>query len=61
MKHWLKFEVLDLEALLEIISRRAELDRKLVVEIKTMRDDMNELQRMEKGQYTLSTMFNNKE
>jgi uncharacterized protein Usg len=61
MKHWLKYEILDLEAILEIISKRSDLERKLNVEIKTMRDDFNELCRMEKGSYTLSTMFNNRE
>jgi hypothetical protein len=61
MKHWLKYEVLDLEALLEVINKRADLERKLSVEIKIMRDNISELIRMEKGSFAISTMFNNKD
>jgi hypothetical protein len=39
MRHWLKYERLDLDAVFEAINRRAELEKKVREAIKKSRED----------------------
>ena len=61
MRHWLKFEILDLQALLDSIDKRALLEKRLRDCIKELRSDMGDLAAFEKGNFTLSSMFMTKE
>lgn len=47
MRHWLKYEALELEAIMEVIETRNVIERKLRDLIVQYREDAQELKKME--------------
>jgi len=47
MRHWLKFEALELEAIMEAFETRNAIEKKLRDSISKYRDDTTELKKLE--------------
>lgn len=61
MQYWLKFEFLELEALLEAIQTRNAIEKKLASVVEKYRDACNEALTLEQGGMTFKTFFLNRE
>ena len=61
MRRWLKFEIYDLEAILEAIERRDDMEKRKVAKVKQRNADMEEVRQMKDGKDTLKSFFRSKE
>lgn len=57
MRHWLRFECLELEAIMEAFETRNAIEKKLKNFIQRHRDDVAELKTLEQGGFTLKSFF----
>lgn len=57
MRRWLKFEILDLEAILEAIETKNEMEKRRISKQTQRNSNITELQKMKDGKSTLSTFF----
>ena len=61
MRRWLKFEIFDLEAILEAVERSAEMEKRKVAKVKQRNQDMEEMRSMKDGKDTFRSFFRSKE
>ena len=61
MRRWLKFEILDLESILEAIERSAEMEKRKIAKVKQRNSDMEEMRAMKDGKDTFRSFFRSKE
>ena len=61
MRRWLRFEILDLESILEAIERSAEMEKRKVAKVKQRNSDMEEMRAMKDGKDTFRSFFRSKE
>ena len=61
MRRWLKFELLDLRAVLQAIKKKNEMDRRRGEKMRKRDSDKNELQNMKDGRESFRTFFMSKE
>jgi hypothetical protein len=59
MRNWLKFEFLELEAIMEAFETRNAVEKKLRDLITKYRDDTDELKKVEAGKMSLKTFYKN--
>jgi len=59
MRNWLKFEFLELEAIMEAFETRNAVEKKLRDLIAKYRDDTDELKKVEAGKMSLKTFYKN--
>jgi len=61
MRRWLKFELLDLKAILQAIEKKNEMDNRRKEKIRKRDKDRLDLQNMRDGQVSFRTLFMGKE
>ena len=61
MRRWLRFELMDLESVLQAIDKKNEMDKRRQSKIKERDNDMEELQKMKEGRDTFMGIFRSKE
>lgn len=61
MRHWLMYEELEIEGVLETFSQRKTLLKVLNKTIEQINSDAEELIKLERGDWTLSTLLMNKQ
>ena len=61
MRRWLKFEIADLEAILEAVVRSSEMEAKKNAKIKERNANMEEVRKMKDGKDTFKSFFRSKE
>lgn len=61
MRRWLKFELLDLRAILQAIEKKNEMDDRRQKKIRTRDTDRQQLQNMKEGKESIRTFFMSKE
>ena len=61
MRRWLKFELLDLQAILEAIKKKNEMEKRRQGKEATRNDEKEELFKMKEGQSTLRSFFMGKD
>ena len=61
MRRWLKFELLDLQAILEAIKKKNEMEKRRQTKVSTRNDEKEELFKMKEGQNTLRSFFMGKD
>ena len=61
MRHWLKYEYLELEAIKEAFEIRNQIDKKLTSMISKFRSDATDLKMMEQGNFTFKSFIWGKE
>ena len=61
MRRWLKFEILDLEAILTAIETSNEMDKKMQAKIQQRNADIQTLRTLKDGKQTLMSFFRSKE
>jgi hypothetical protein len=61
MRRWLKFEILDLEAIIDAVDKSNEMDKKKAAKIKQKNADMESLRDLKQGKETFSSLFRSKE
>mmetsp|Transcript_40904 Transcript_40904/g.53590 ORF Transcript_40904/g.53590 Transcript_40904/m.53590 type:complete len:179 (-) Transcript_40904:356-892(-) len=61
MRRWLKFELLDLRAILQAIEKKNEMDNRRKDRIRKRDNDKETLQMMREGKKTLRTLFMSKD
>jgi len=57
MRRWLNYEILDLEAILEAISRKSEMDRRKCELVVKRQEELTALKNMQSGKDNLYTFF----
>ena len=57
VKVWLKYEVLEIDAILEAIEKRAELEKRRNARQAKRLDDLKELNNLENDKFTLGSVF----
>jgi hypothetical protein len=57
MRRWLKFEILDLQAILEAIDKKNEMEKRRNKKITDRRDAIKQIKDMKEGKDTLRTYF----
>ena len=57
MRKWLKFELLDLKAILEAIEKKNEMDKRRIEAQKKQAQNKTELQSMKEGKDSVKTLF----
>ena len=61
MRRWLKFEILDLNAILEAIEKKNEMEKRQLQKEQQRKDSIAELQKMQEGKDTFKSFFMSKE
>ena len=61
MRYWLRYEILDLEVVSKLISNRTNLEKRMREMIRQLREDVTDLQKLQKGSTSFQTLFNSKE
>lgn len=61
MRRWLKFEILDLEAILEAVEKSNEMEKRKIAKKKQRNSDMEEMRTMKDGKDTFRSFFRSKE
>ena len=61
MRRWLKFEILDLEAILEAIDKSHDMDKRATAKKNKRSSDMEEVRMMKDGKDTFKSFFRSKE
>lgn len=61
MRRWLKYEVLDLEAILEAVQKKNEMEKRRIVKENQRNEDKESLRKMKEGKDTFKTFFKTKE
>ena len=61
MRRWLKFELLDLCAILEAIKKKNEMEKRRQSKVSQRNDDKEELFKLKEGQNTLRSLFMGKD
>ena len=61
MRRWLKFEILDLEAMLEAVDKSTEMEKRKIAKVKQRNSDMEEMRAMKDGKDTIRSFFRSKE
>lgn len=61
MMYWLKYELIDLDVISALITKRSDLDRRLRELVRQLKTDMTDFNRMERGSFTFGTVFSSKE
>ena len=61
MRRWLKFELLDLKAILEAIEKKNEMDKRRGNALNKQKQATEDLQKMKDGKDTLKTFFMGKD
>ena len=57
VKVWLKYEVLEIDAVLEAIEKRGELEKRRNARQSKRMDDLKELNNLENDKFTLGSVF----
>jgi hypothetical protein len=57
MRLWLKFELLDLEALFSAIRARSAIEKSYLEKLNSLIDEKSTLQKIERKQFTFSSFF----
>ena len=61
MRRWLKFEIIDIEAILEAIDKSMDMETRRRARIKQRNDDMAQVRKMKNGKDTFKSLFRSKE
>ena len=61
MRRWLKFELLDLQAILEAIKKKNEMEKRRQAKVTQRNEEKEELWKMKEGQSTLRSFFMGKD
>jgi len=61
VKVWLKYEVLEIDAILEAIEKRSELEKRRNARQTKRMDDLKELNNLENDKFTLGSVFMSKD
>ena len=61
MRRWLKFEIIDIEAILEAIGKSMDMETRKRAKIKQKNDDMATVRKMKDGKDTFKSLFRSKE
>jgi len=61
MRRWLKFEILDLEAILDAIEKSNEMEKRKAAKVKQRNADIESLRDLKDGKDTIFTFFRSKE
>ena len=61
MRRWLKFELLDLCAILEAIKKKNEMEKRRQTKVQQRNDEKEELFKLKEGQSTLRSLFMGKD
>lgn len=61
MRRWLKFEIADLESILEAIEKSNAMEERKKSKIKQRNSDMDEVRKMKQGKDTFASFFRSKE
>ena len=61
MRRWLKFEIYDLESILEAVERSADMEKRKISKVKQRNSDMEEMRSMKDGKDTFRSFFRSKE
>jgi len=61
MRRWLKFEVLDLEAILDAVEKSSEMEKRKMAKQKQRNEDIEALRSLKDGKDTIWTIFRSKE
>ena len=61
MRRWLKFEILDLEAILTAVQTSNEMDRRMKEKVQQRNKDVSALRQLKDGRETIKTFFRSKE
>lgn len=61
LKLWLQYEILEIEALQECFQRRKQIQQSYKSTVERVQSALNELQRLQRGQFTFSSLLKNKE
>ena len=61
MRRWLKFEILDLEAIMEAIEAKNEMEKRQQNKVKQRNENMIDLQKLQEGKTTFSSIFMSKD
>ena len=57
MRHWLKFELLELETIFEALNARSQIEKTYVARKDALKDELEILSKMERNEFSLSTVF----
>jgi len=57
MRRWLKFEILDLQAILEAIDKKNEMEKRRNKKILDRKDAIKQIKDMQEGKDSLKTYF----
>lgn len=57
MRRWLKFEILDLQAILEAIDKKNEMEKRRNKKINDRKDAIKQIKDMREGKDSLKTYF----
>ena len=61
MRRWLKFEILDLEAILTAVQTSNEMDKRMSAKVQQRNKDVTALRQLKDGRETIKTFFRSKE
>ena len=61
MRRWLKFEILDIEAIQEAINKKSEMEKRKILKVNKRNEDQEDLYKMKQGKDTFFTFFKSKE
>ena len=61
MQHWLKFEILELQAIMEAFETRNAIEKKLRDCVKSIRDKQEELKTLQEGGFSFGSFFKSKD
>ena len=61
MRRWLKYEVLDLEAILEAIQKKNEMEKRRIAKDQTKEEYKEELRKLREGKETILSFFRTKQ
>ena len=61
MRRWLKFEILDLEAILTAVQTSNEMDKRMKEKVQQRNKDVSALRQLKDGRETIKTFFRSKE
>lgn len=61
MRHWLKFEILELEAIFEALSQRNEIEKKFRDLMQKFQEGSDDLRKLESGTLSFQSLISSKE
>ncbi len=57
MRLWLKFELLELEAIFEAMQERSKIERSYLGKLEFLNSELESLEKIERNQFSLSSIF----